>query len=330
MEINNMTTITFSDEAMDRRYAKLIRAVINLSDTYFYAGRLDEAVRLPEQTLAFMREGDADEADEARLLLHYGKMLAKMSFYRQAQFERAYEVLARAQKMARDLGDDYLRGMARLRLGQLADYQTIYNGTGDFQIALNHYERAYDLLAAAGNDEGKGKAVFGKGLIYQRLGQLSESRAYFQEALEIAEKNDLKYDRSLAIRHIGFVHFAEGDLDKACASARESLALREEIGCQVLLASAHHVLGSVSIAREEWAEAIAHLQQADALAQEMDLKFIRIMTLLSMGEWYKRQNDPEQARENFQLAREIAEETGHVTGQDAATADLAQLEMAFA
>ncbi|MFN2221776.1 MAG: tetratricopeptide repeat protein [Chloroflexota bacterium] len=322
-----MTTITFSDEAMDRRYAQLIRAVIDLSDTYFYAGRLDEAVQLPEQTLALMREGDADEVDETRLLLHYGKMLAKMSFYRQAQFERAYDVLARAQKMARDLGDDTLRGMARLRLGQLTDYQTIYTGASDFQVALNHYERACDLLSAAGNDEGRGKAVFGKGLIYQRLGQLPEARAHFEQALEIAEKNDLKYDKSLAIRHIGFVHFAEGDLDKACAYAQESLALREEIGCQVLLASAHHVLGSISIASEEWPEAIAHLQQADALAQEMDLRFIRIMTLLSMGEWYKRQNDPERAREYFQLARDIAEESGHVTGKDAATADLAQLEI---
>jgi tetratricopeptide (TPR) repeat protein len=217
-----------------------------------------------------------------------------------------------------------------LRLGQLADYQTIYNGTSDFQVALNHYERAYDLLAAAGNDEGKGKAAFGKGLIYQRIGQSGEARAHFVEALEIAEKNDLKYDKSLAIRHIGFVHFAEGDLDKASAYAQESLALREEIGCQVLLASAHHVLGSISIASEAWPEAIAHLQQADALAVEMDLKFIRIMTLLSMGEWYKRQNDPERAREYFQLARDIAEETGHVTGREAAAADLAQLESIFA
>jgi hypothetical protein len=58
----------------------------------------------------------------------------------------------------------------------------------------------------------------------------------------------------------------------------------------------------------------------------MDLKFVRIMTLLSLGEWYKRQNDPKQARENFQLAKKIAEDTGHITGREAADADLAQLE----
>jgi len=321
-----MTTITFSAEAIGERYAQLIRATIDLSDTYFYAGRLADAVQLPEQLLALMREGDASAIDETRLLLHYGKILGKMSFYREARFERANEVLAKAQKMARDIGDNYLRGKARLRLGQVADYQAIYSGKDDFQLALNHYERAYDLLAAAESAEGKGKAAFGKGLIYQRLGELDKARANFEEALEIAQKNDLKYDKSLAIRHIGFIHFAEGNLDKACAYAQESLALREEIGCQVLLASAHHVLGNISIAREEWADAIAHLQQADALAQEMNLKFIRIMALLSIGEWYKRQNDPAQARENFQLAREIAEESGHVTGRDAAVADLAELE----
>lgn len=325
-----MTTITFSAEAMAERYTQLIRSVIDLSDTFFYAGRLDEAVQLPEQVLALMREGDANEVDETRLLLHYGKMLGKMSFYREARFERAYEVLTKAQKMARDIGNDYLRGMARLRLGQLTDYQAIYSGQDDSQLALNHYERAYELLAAANNAEGKGKAVFGRGLIYQRLGELDQARASFVEALEIAEKHDLKYDESLAIRHLGFIHFAEGDLDKACAHARQSLALREEIGCHVLLASAHHVLGSVSIARQEWADAIAHLQQADALAQEMDLKFIRIMTLLSIGEWYKRQNELDLAREHFQLAKDIAEETGHITGRDAAVADLAQFEPAVA
>jgi tetratricopeptide (TPR) repeat protein len=326
----NMTTITFTAKVMAERYTQLIRSVIDLSDTYFYAGRLDEAVQLPEQTVALMREGDADPVDETRLLLHYGKMLVKMSFYRQARFERAFEVLDRAQKMARDLSDNYLRGMARLRLGQLTDYQTIYSGQGDLQMALGHYERAYELLTIAGSDEGKGKAAFGRGLIYQRTGRFDEARADFEEALQLAEENDLKYDKSLAIRHIGFIHFAEGDLDKACAYAQESLVLREEIGCQVLLASAHHVLGNFSIARQEWAEAIAHLQQADALAQEMDLRFIRIMSLLSMGEWYKRQDEVALARESFQLAKEIAEETGHITGRDAAEADLVQLEAVFA
>lgn len=325
-----MTTVTFSAEAMGERYAHAVRAVIDLSDTYFYAGRLTEAVLLPEQLLALMREGDASPADETRLLLHYGKILGKMSFYREARFERACDVLTTARKLARDIGDNYLRGMARLRLGQVTDYQAIYSGIDDFQVALNHYERAYDLLSAAGSAEGKGKAAFGKGLIYQRLGELDKARANFEEALALAEKNDLKYDKSLAIRHIGFVYFAQGNLDQACAHAQESLALREEIGCQVLLASAHHVLGNVSIAREEWPEAIAHLQQADALAHEMDLKFVRIMVLLSIGEWYKRQNDPEQAREYFQLAKAIAEETGHITGRDAAVADLAGLETVLA
>jgi len=325
-----MTTIIFSTEAMDERYRQLIRATIDLSDTYFYAGRLTEAVQLPEQTLALMREGDASEDDQTRLLLQYGKMLSKMSYYREARFERAYEVLTKAQKMARDIDDQYLRGMARLRLGQVVDYQAVFNGTGDFLIALNHFERAYDLLVEAGNPEGQGKAAFNKGLIYQRLGQLDEARIHFEEALAIAEKHDFKYDKSMVIRHIGFIHFAEADFDKACAYAQESLALREEIGCQILLAPAHHVLGSVSIARGQWAEAVAHLQQADALAQEMDLKFIRIMALLSLGEWYKRQNDPEQARENFQLAKEIAEETGHIAWQEAAAADLAQLEPVMA
>lgn len=325
-----MTTITFSAEAMGERYAHLIRSVIDLSDTYFYAGRLTEAVQLPEQLLALMREGDANEVDQARLLLHYGKMLSKMSFYREARFERAREVLIQAQKIARDIGDNYLRGMARLRLGQVVDYQAVFNGTGDFMVALNDFERAHELLVQAGNVEGQGKAAFNKGLIYQRMGQLDEAHALFAEALEIAEKNGFKYDKSMAIRHIGFIHFAQGDLDKACACAQESLALREEIGCLILLAPAHHVLGSVSIAREEWADAVAHLQQADALAQEMDLKFIRIMSLLSLGEWYKRQNDPDQARQYFQLARDIAEETGHLPWREAAVADLAQLEPALA
>ena len=325
-----MSPITFSSEVMDERYAHLIRSVIDLSDTYFYAGRLAAAVELPEQTLAFIREGDAREIDQIRLLLHYGKMLSKMSFYRENRFDRANEVLDKAQQMARAIGDNTLRGMARLRLGQAVDYQAVFSGKGDFQIALNHFEHAYDWLVAAGSAEGQGKAAFNKGLIYQRLGELDQARLHFAEALEIAEQNDFKYDKSLAIRHIGFIHFAEGDLETACAYAQESLALREEIGCRILLVSAHHVLGSISIAREEWAEAVAHLQQADALAEDMDLKFIRIMTQLSLGEWYKRRNDPAEARIYFLLAQQIAEETGHEPWREAAAADLAEVDLALA
>jgi tetratricopeptide (TPR) repeat protein len=307
-----MSPITFSAEVMNERYAHLIRSVIDLSDTYFYAGRLAAAVELPEQTLAFIREGDAHEIDRTRLLLHYGKMLSKMSFYRENRFDQACQVLNEAQQMARDLGDQYLRGMARLRLGQVVDNQAVFSGKGDFQIALNHFEHAYDWLVAAGSAEGQGKAAFNKGLIHQRLGELGQARLHFTEALEMAEKHDFKYDKSLAIRHIGFIHFAEGDL-------------REEIGCRILLASAHHVLGSVSIAREEWAEAVAHLQQADALAEAMNLKMIRILTQLSLGEWYKRRDEPAEARIYFQLALQIAEETGHAPWREAAMADLKSL-----
>jgi len=325
-----MSPLTLTSETMGERYAQLVQAVNELSDGYFYAGRLGDAVQLPQDALALIKNGDARTADRARLLLQYGKMLSKISFYREARFEEACQVLSQAQQAAEASGDDYLRALTALRLGQAVDYQIAFSGEGDFELVLERFDLAYELFTAAGDAEGQGKAAFNKGLIYQRLGDLDQARDYFDRALDIAVKHDFKYDKSMAIRHIGFLHFAEGDLKAACACAQESLELRQQIGCRILLAPAYHVLGSISIAREEWDTALAHLQEADALAEEMDLKFVRIMTQLSLGEWYKRRNDPQQARQKFQMAQRIAEEAGHGPGQQAAAADLADLAHVYA
>lgn len=306
-------------------YAQIVDNVCKITDSYLYDGRIDQAIELAEKGQEIADNDDTDRKDLALMLLQRGKLLNRRSFFGRPAFEEAETILTRARAIATTIADQELLAMTLLRLGQAHDYRTMTAGEGDFQDALDHFERALTLFQATNNREGEGKACFNIGLIHQRRREMEEAASRFSEAYDIAIQGDYRFDQSLAIRHLGFIHFTKGDYELAEKCALESLKLRQELGYRLYLPSAHHVLGVLYIVQEKWEQAMAHLEQAKAMAEEMKLSAYMIQIQLAQGEWYKRQGNNELARQSFRGALEIATEIDHPRWQEAARADLATL-----
>ena len=101
--------------------------------------------------------------------------------------------------------------------------------------------------------------------------------------------------------------------------------MRKEIGIRPLLPFAHLALGDICAAQNDIALAASHYDQAQALADEMDLRTAMLFSLLAMGTLYQGQGMLPRAKTCFEHAFVIAEEIGAKHGMARASAGLDEL-----
>jgi tetratricopeptide (TPR) repeat protein len=309
------------------QYARLVDALCDISETYYYAGRLDDGLRLLEGGAALLDGPDTPPRDQARLLLQHGKLLAAAYFQGNGAADAAIAPLSRAQQIADSTGDDRLRGAVLDALGLAHYYRALNTGVGDADTALTHFQQALALLSATHDTRGICEALFHVGLAHQVLTkQIDQALEYFTRALQIAEQHDYKYEKSYLVRHLGFIAQSSGDLDLARRYLEESLALREAIGFKAYLPFSHLAVGDVCSEQHDLAAAETHYRHAYRLAEEMDVRAGVVFALISLGDLDLERQEREQARAYFTQAHALAQRSGIQRWIDQTAARLAQFD----
>ena len=134
-----------------------------------------------------------------------------------ASARRAY-----AASLART-ADDAMRGKTILNLG------VIENIEGNFENALEHYERAYRLLTRRGDVAGAGLAVHNRGMVEADLGRWDAAESSYTVALTLATDlgNREMIARTLVNRSEIFVE--RGALGAALEHCDRALAIYAEV-----------------------------------------------------------------------------------------------------
>ena len=93
------------------------------------------------------------------------------------------------------------------------------------------FERALGIRRDRGDEAEIAESIFHVGLVHQVVrGEQERSRPFFEESYERARTAGDRLLMSYAIRHVAFCDQEAGDLERAEAGFRESLALRAEAG----------------------------------------------------------------------------------------------------
>ena len=214
---------------LKKHYSELVDVVCNISELHLYSGQLQNAEHILIRCVQFTDHQDIDVKDLMKLQIQLGKLLNQLSFYGKSRFEEAIAVLTHAKQIAESVKDKASLATIFIYLGQAYDYQKMNSDEGDYQIALDYFEQACELFKSINHKEGEGKSLFNIGLIHQRLEDLEKAEIYFKKAYKIAAQYEVKYDLSLAARHLGFINFISENFNLALDYAKESLRLREEI-----------------------------------------------------------------------------------------------------
>jgi tetratricopeptide (TPR) repeat protein len=311
MEGTGMQLFSTSLEAMTERYTTLLQTLCDISESYYYLGRLDDAIKLLKIGEQLLKAKEVTRHDQLKFLLQSGKILTSSIFYRNRDAEEALATLAHAKQLAAFVRNEQGEADALDLLGFAYYYKQLMTKEGESSTALAYCQQALERREVLGDQRGISESSFHVGLIYENGDQpdLDQARIYYTRAYQIARQHGYKLEQSYAVRHLGgLLAEMQGDLKQAQQYFEESLALREEIGFKITLPFSHLAVGEICAKRNELTVAARHYQRAEILAREMEQPVARILSQLSLGEIYLAQQQRPQALECIEQAYSVAKE----------------------
>src|SRR4051794_8025829 len=193
------------------------------------------------------------------------------------RIERAREIYERAvyggdgsALTEAERGLDAVEADVALARGRIlhARFQSAPEPAVEDPAELPLFERALTLSRAVGDMRGEAEALFWIGCVHQFIRRDDETAVPYLERSErlAAEVGDQR-TRSEALRHLGISAHAAGRLDEARERLEESSRLRREAGALPGVASNMIGLAYIAAAQDRRADALATLDEAQAIAQ---------------------------------------------------------------
>jgi tetratricopeptide (TPR) repeat protein len=189
------------------------------------------------------------------------------TLYEQAVYGGDAGVLTEAE---RDL--DAVEADTALARGRIlhARYQTEQGAGSSVEdpAELPLFERAAELYRALGDVRGEAEASFWIGCLHQYIRRDDETAVpHLERSSRLAAQAGDPATRSEALRHLGIAAHAAGRLDEARERLEESSRLRRESGSLPGVASNMVGLAYIAAAQDRRADALATLDEANAIAQ---------------------------------------------------------------
>lgn len=247
---------------------------------YAYAGRGIEQAR---------QAGDLEA--EANFQICRGLYQSRVTTERDAL--PAYEEgirIARRLENGRLIADGLTwRGSAQSLLGEQA------KALFDFLEAQRLYETVGSTTAAQSN-------LISIATIYRRLGEYDKAGDYLRQSMVSAQRKRDKQEQMVVNLQLGFLAIERGDAAAAVAPLQQALALARETGSRRSVGSALLALAESSNARQQYAEALQHLERAAGEFQAVSDKSNTGMLALQSAEAHAGLGQHELAAREFDIA----------------------------
>jgi diguanylate cyclase (GGDEF)-like protein len=202
---------------------------------------------------------------QGEILEYGGDNVQAMSFYQQAV------------GVAEAADEEELLAAALFQRGYLRGLQ------GAYATGLTDLRRAQALYEKLGLPQEAAGTLNGIAIVYNRMGDYAQSRAYYQQTLAAQQTAGLLREQAVTLHNLGRANENLGAWSEASQSFEASLALSREIGYRRGEAYALRGLASVRNATGDARGALALLADADALQRQTPDARLRAQILLQQG-----------------------------------------------
>lgn len=188
------------------------------------------------------------------------------------------------------------------------------------------YQAAVEALQAEerGDEPAAVRALLAAGKLEERVGRLTQARAWYEHALRIAEELRDRRPEMETLLHLGHLDADRGSLDSAGRHYQRSLALAEAELSVRNAALACQGLGRVASALGKWSGAAAWFTRALDLAKG-DRQLIAKLQL-ALAEVAGERGRPEEAEESLTHAGRLFDELGDADGSGRVLAARGRIE----
>jgi tetratricopeptide (TPR) repeat protein len=278
-----MQPSVFTNDDFTRYYTVAIDALCEIARSYFFLGRLEDALHVLRMSLHMTEAGEVAQKDRLKLLLLYGKILTVDHLLHRGETDLLFSTILQAQQIAKSAQDQQGEASALSLLGQAhCNAITVAivksgalpfgtQGQGKYEEALAYQQQALGLQEALHDTRGISESHFCIGLVYQFWQQHEVAREHFTRAIQVAEQYGYMLEQAEPNRHLTVDALFKGDLEAALTYALRALSFREAGGFRPYQPLDHLSLWDIYQKIGDMAKAQFHMQQASTLAEEMGL-----------------------------------------------------------
>lgn len=285
--------------------AEVAREANNLGTAHLRAGRWAEALDwLAQGREGFHAVGLA--VDEGIAACNLGE-----AHRRRGEGDAARRLLEEGLALVRAAGARAEEANCRIRLGLLADRE------GEWERAIEHYRRALELAEAEGHAVRRTAALNNLGAVYEDQGRYHEALELYQQVLEI-DRGRNRRGEAAALHNIGSIYQALGRRREAEEHYRRALTAYRDAGDRVAVARTLRNLGRSALRAGRAEEAAAPLEEAGALAAQLDNPPLAAELAIDLAELALARRDPAGAAAHAARAAELARTTGQLPLEAAA------------
>jgi tetratricopeptide (TPR) repeat protein len=183
---------------------------------------------------------------------------------------------------------------------------------GEFQAALKYIQKGIKIHTDCGLLYAMSWYYSSLSQVYIALGELREAQNCIEEAINLSEKNNENHWEALARTLLGKIT-AKVDptrLDKAENDILEGIKILDELKIRSLSAQGYLFLGELYTDTDQREKAIATLEKAGSMFQEMEMDFWLARTYALYAELHKDKGNKVKAKENLTKAVEIFQAIG--------------------
>lgn len=278
-----MQQSVFTNDEFTRYYTAAIDALCEIARSYFFLGRLGDAMHVLRMSLHVIEAGEVAQKDRLKLLLLYGKILTVDHLLHRGDTDLMFSIILQAKQIAESAQDQQGLANALSLLGQAHCTATTVaivksgalpfgtQGQGKYEEALAYQQQALGLQEALHDTRGISESHFCIGLVYQFWQQHELAREHFTRAIQVAEQYGYVLEQAEPNRHLTVDALFKGDLDQALTHALRTLSFREAGGFRPYQPLDHLSLWDIYLKKGDTANAQFHMQQASTMAEEMGL-----------------------------------------------------------
>lgn len=221
-----------------------------------------------------------------------------------------FEIVEAAEAISDDVGPDT---QASITLAKATYFYRAEMSERKFDQAERLAKRAASLFSESNNKHGRADAVHLLGLIhFQRRGvnkevELAKAHAFFEQSLALDSEGGARAEFLGDYgRHVGYIHYINGDLDAALPHFKNSLEYRKKAGAIDASLFAAHTLGTTLMGLDRPNEAVVHLAYALLIASKIDSQLGRMRINRSLGDAYMMLGDVLAAQQAYEAALDAA------------------------
>ena len=215
--------------------------------------------------------------------------------------DRAIESYVRATQL------DPQSAAAFLRSGIL------YGRRQDLVKANEAFAKAEDVYQAMSSQEGLAEVYYQRGSVLARIRRLSDAKEQLERSLDMSRTSSNEYQSIRSQLQLSNVYYAEGDSNRAKTIAADAVKTAQQVNIRTLAANGLIDLGYTLLARGEYADTRAYLQQALDFARQDKSIRMEARARLALGSLSTQEGKFDEAIAHLEPALKFYQPAGYRT-----------------